>query len=319
MPLYHRAQDDHDKMTDLAVRVGRLKLLNPVLVASGTFGYAEEFTELMDCSKLGGVITKTITMHPRQGNKPPRIVETPSGMLNAIGLQNEGLDDFIARKFPRLQQIKTALIVSIAADTPMALRSMALRLGAAGVAAIELNLSCPNIHAHAAGRRLLVAQDPKATFRFVRAARSGFRGALIAKLSPNVTDIVSIAQAAHRAGADGLSLVNTLYGMSINIETATPRLGNTVGGLSGPAIRPLALKLIFDVAQSVKIPIIGMGGIMTWQDAVECMIAGASAVCIGTANFVDPAASIAVLQGLGRYCARRGIRSVKKLTASIRL
>ncbi len=302
------------------INIGKLKLKNPILVASGTFGYAKEFEELVDLDKLGGIITKTITLKPREGNKPPRIVETPSGMLNSIGLENHGIENFIREKLPYLEKLKTKIIASIQAEEEDELVEIIKRLNDAGVDAIELNLSCPNVKFGVGslefGGNKLIAQDHKATYEFIKKARKSTKRTLIAKLSPNVTDIIEIARAAERAGADGLSLVNTFFGMSIDINTKKPRLGNIYGGLSGPAIRPIALKMVFDVSKNVKIPIIGMGGIMNWQDAVEFIIAGASAVCIGTANFVNPKASLEILDGIKKHMISNKINNIKNLTGS---
>ena len=301
---------------NLSVNIGKLKLKNPILVASGTFGYGKEFEELVDLEKLGGIITKTITLNPRQGNKPPRIVETASGMLNSIGIENKGVENFIKDKLPFLTKLKTKVIVSIQAETPSELAKIIRYLNNTSIDAIELNLSCPNINSQAHN---LIAQDEKATYQFVKAARKATKNVIIAKLSPNVTDVVEIAQAAEEAGADALSLVNTFFGMSIDINTKKPRLGNIYGGLSGPAIKPIALKMVYDVAKNTKIPIIGMGGIMNWQDALEFMVAGASAVCLGTANFVNPKASIEILEGIKRYMADKKINNIKSLIGSINI
>jgi len=322
-------------MPDLSVKIGRLKLKNPVMVASGTFGYAEEFKDFIDFKKLGAIITKTITLKPRQGNPPPRTCETPAGMLNSIGLENPGLEVFLKDKLPGLIKTGSPIIVSIASEAdPGEFAVLAQRLDKIKtVAAIELNISCPNIKSQVAGRpstllgagrsqvcnmRPLISQDAKATYNLVSAVRKVTRKTLITKLSPNVTDIAEIARAAAKAGTDAVSLVNTFYGMSIDIDTRTPRLGNTIGGLSGPAIRPIAVRMAWEAYQKIKIPIIGMGGIMNTQDALEFIIAGASAVCVGTANFINPSASVEIVSGLKKYLQENKIASLNKLIGALR-
>jgi dihydroorotate dehydrogenase (NAD+) catalytic subunit len=322
-------------MPDLSVKIGRLKLKNPVMAASGTFGYAEEFKDFIDFKKLGAIITKTITLKPRQGNPPPRTCETPAGMLNSIGLENPGLEVFLKDKLPGLIKTGVPIIVSIASETnPDEFVILAERLDKIKtVAAIELNISCPNIKSQVAPRlrsgqagrrsqvcnmRPLISQDAKATYNLVSAVRKVTRKTLIAKLSPNVTDISEVARAAEKAGADALSLINTLYGMSIDIDKRASRLGNTIGGLSGPAIKPVALAMVYKVARDVNLPVIGMGGIMDSRDALEFIIAGASAVCVGTANFINPRASIEIVSGLKKYLQKNKIASINKLIGSLR-
>ncbi len=303
----------------LRVALGPLTLPNPVLVAAGTFGYGLEFARAVPLKRLGGVIIKTLTRRPREGNPPPRLVETPSGMLNAVGLQNIGLESFLAEQLPLLRAIGVPIIVSILGETPEELADMARRLeGADGVAAIELNLSCPNITHRSAGLHPgMVAQDPEATAAMVGAARGATRKPLIAKLSPDVTDLAPIAQAAERSGADVLSLVNTFVGMSLDPATRRSRLGMLTGGLSGPAIRPLAVYRVWYTAQSVHIPVIGLGGIVRAEDALEFFLAGASAVAVGTATFADPRAALRVLHGLERYLTRHRIGSLGELRGAI--
>ena len=292
------------------VQIGSLKLKNPVMVASGTFGYAQEFAEYVNLKKLGGIITKTITLHPTQGNPPPRVVETASGMLNAIGLQNQGIENFLEDKMPYLRKLKIPVIVSIGGDSLQDYIKLTKILDRAkGVDALEINISCPNIK----GKNCLVSQDRDATRQLVKRVRGLTNKIVITKLSPNVTDIVAIAKAAEEAGSDALGLVNTFSGMSIDINTKTPRLGNVTGGLSGPAIKPLALRMVWQVAQNVEIPIIGMGGIMNVEDALEFIIAGASAICVGTANLVDPSASEKIVKGLETYLKKNKIKNLKKL------
>jgi dihydroorotate dehydrogenase (NAD+) catalytic subunit len=274
-------------MIDLSVTLGRLHLANPILVASGTFGYAREMAGVVDFAKLGGIIPKTVTAQPRIGNPPPRTVETASGMLNAIGLDNDGIDHFIAHHLPYLRTLPTAIIANIAGKTELEFVMMAEKIGKEpGLAALELNLSCPNVSGG-----VDFATDPEVTRRVISGVRAICPLPLIAKLTPNVTSILPIAAAAAEAGADAVSLVNTFVGMAIDWRRRRPILGNVTGGLSGPAIKPLALRLVWQVARQVKIPIIGIGGISTIDDVMEFLVAGASAVQIGTANFFDPTVS----------------------------
>jgi dihydroorotate dehydrogenase (NAD+) catalytic subunit len=279
---------------DLSVSLGRLTLRNPVLVASGTFGYAREMEGFVDFAKLGGIIPKSVTMLPRAGNPPPRTVETPSGMLNAIGLDNDGLDHFFAHHLPYLRSLPSAIIGNIAGKTADEFPGMAARFTAdCGCVALELNLSCPNVSGGTD-----YATDPDVTRRIVRACRDACPLPLIAKLTPNVTDIVPIARAAAEGGADAVSLINTFVGMAIDWRRKRPVLGNVTGGLSGPAIKPLALRLVWQVAKQKMIPIIGIGGIATIDDVMEFLVAGASAVQLGTVNFYDPTAAMRVVDGL---------------------
>src|SRR6516162_3663830 len=281
-------------MADLSVTLGRLRLANPILVASGTFGYARELAGIVDFGKLGGIIPKTVTRLPRQGNPPPRTVETASGMLNAIGLDNDGIDHFIAHHVPYLRQLPTAIIANIAGKNEQEFIDMAEQIGRVeGLSALELNLSCPNV---AGG--VDFATDPTVTKRVVKEVRSVCPLPIIAKLTPNVTDIVPIAQAAAEAGADAVSLVNTFVGMAVDWRRRRPILGNITGGLSGPAIKPLALRLVWRVARSLTVPVIGIGGIATLDDVMEFLVAGASAVQLGTVNFYDPTAVMRILDGL---------------------
>ncbi len=299
----------------LAVQIGSLTLKNPVLTASGTFGYGDEFGDYVDAAVLGAVVTKTITKEPWPGNAPPRVYETTGGMLNAIGLQNDGVDRFLAEKAPLYKDFPTALIVSVGGHTRAEYAEVIERLDAcAAVSAYELNISCPNIEC----RDRLIAQDPALTRETVTRARRATSKPVIVKLSPNVRDIVEIALAAEEAGADALSLINTLIGMAIDVATRRSVLGHVTGGLSGPAIKPIALRMVWEVAQKVKIPVIGMGGIMTARDAVEFLIAGASAVAVGTANFVNPAACAEVAQGIEVYCKEHKIRDIKELVGSLK-
>jgi len=283
---------------DLSVKIGKLCLRNPVMVASGTFGYAEEFAGFMDLKKLGAVVTKTVTVNPRTGNIPPRTCETPSGMLNSIGLENPGIDNFIKDKLPFLKKLGIPVIVSISAEAdPREFQSLAEKLESIdSVSAIELNISCPNMQ-----KDKLISQDARETYSVVKTVRGLTVKCLIAKLSPNVTSIAEIALAAEEAGSDAVSMVNTLSGMSIDVKKRSPKIGSWAGGLSGPAIRPVAVRMVWEAYKKIKIPIIGMGGIMDSESALEFIIAGASAVSIGTANFVNPATSLEIISGLRRY------------------
>lgn len=283
-------------MADLSVALGRLRLANPILVASGTFGYAKEMAGLVDFAKLGGIVPKTVTAAPRAGNTPPRTVETASGMLNAIGLDNDGLEHFLAHHLPYLRTLPTAIIGNIAGKTEDEFVQMAGRVHDAGqgLSALELNLSCPNVSGG-----LDFATDPDVTRRIVRRCRDACPDLpLIAKLTPNVTDVTVMAKAAADGGADAVSAVNTFVGMAIDWRKRKPILGNVSGGLSGPAIKPLALRAVWRIAKAVPIPIVGVGGIATIDDAMEFIVAGASAVQIGTANFYDPTASVRIVDAL---------------------
>ena len=288
---------------------------NPVMTASGTFGYAQEFEQYMNLNRLGALVVKTITRLPRAGNPPPRIVETPSGMLNAIGLQNVGIEAFIRDKLPYLRTLKPPLIVNVAGESIEDFRDLTKRIGdQEGVAGIELNISCPNVTGG-----LDFSVDPKLAYRVVSAAREATTLPIIPKLSPNVTDIAAIARAVAEAGADAISLINTLVGMAVDVRTHRPRIGNVTGGLSGPAIRPIAVRMVWQVAQSVRLPIIGMGGIVTAEDALEFLIAGATAVAVGTANFIDPTATTKVIQGLEHHCAASGVADIRQLIGSLQI
>ncbi|MDP2927942.1 MAG: dihydroorotate dehydrogenase [Candidatus Omnitrophota bacterium] len=303
------------KKPNLSVKIGNLDLKNPIMVASGTFGYAEEFEDLIDLRKLGAIVTKTITLKGRQGNLPPRTCETPAGMLNSIGLENPGIDKFIREKLPFLKKLGIPVIVSIAAEeTPDEFVILVKRLDQIPeISAIELNISCPNLQ-----KDKLISQDAKATFELVSAVRKFTEKCLITKLSPNVTSITQIALAAQSAGADALALINTLGGMSIDVNKRTPKLGAWVGGLSGPAIRPVAVKMVWEAYNKIKIPIIGMGGIMDTESALEFFIAGATAVSVGTANFVDPQASLEIIAGLQQYMMDNNMQNLSSLTGRLK-
>ena len=302
-------------MVNLAVKIGRLKLKNPVMVASGTFGM--EYGELVDINSLGAFVAKTITLKGRQGNPPPRVVETASGMLNSIGLENKGLDDFIKDKLPKLGKLQRPISASIAGEDEKEFAQLAKALGKAKrIGALELNLSCPNIKYGLKER--LIAQDEDATYKTVAAVRKATGLTIIAKLSPNVTDITKIAKAAEAGGADAVSLVNTFLGMAVDIDTRSPILGNITGGLSGPAIKPLALRMVYEAHKKIKIPIIGIGGITDYKDAVEFILSGARAVQVGTANFIDPKATSEIISGLKRYMANNKIKDISELIGALR-
>jgi dihydroorotate dehydrogenase (NAD+) catalytic subunit len=269
----------------------------------------------MDLNRLGALVVKTITRLPRAGNPPPRIVETPAGMLNAIGLQNLGIEAFIREKLPYLRKLEPPLIVNVAGESVEDFRDLTKRISdQEGVAGIELNISCPNV---AGG--LDFSTDPNLAYRVVKAARDATHLPLIPKLSPNVTDIVAIARAVADAGADAISLINTLVGMAIDVRTRRPKLANVTGGLSGPAIRPVAVRMVCQVAQAVRLPIIGMGGIVTAEDALEFLIAGATAVAVGTANFIDPTAPVKVIEGLEQFCAANGIPDICQFIGGLQI
>lgn len=295
---------------NLSVDIAGIKMKNPVMVASGTFGYGEEYCTFFDLSELGAIVTKSITLRPRQGNRPPRIAETPSGMLNAIGLQNVGLDAFISEKMPFLRTLGIPIIVSISGEDETEYIEIAERLSQiADVSGLEINISCPNV----AKGGMQFGSDSQMTYELINSLRCATNLPLIVKLSPNVTDIVEIAKSAEQAGADALSLINTFLGMSIDIKSRKPKLGNITGGLSGPAIRPIAVRMVWQVFNVVKIPLIGMGGIMNADDALEFIIAGATAVSIGTANFVNPTTAIEVIKGIEEYMQKNEFSDINDL------
>lgn len=299
---------------DLSVGIGKLRLKNPVVTASGTFGYGEEYSEFIDLNRLGAVVVKGLSLSPKEGNSPPRIVETAAGMLNAIGLQNIGIENFIKEKLPFLRQFNTPVIANFFGDSVGEYVEAAKRLSAAeGIHGLEINISCPNKEAE----WCIFGTDPRVTFEVVSAVRDATALPLIVKLSPNVTDISAMARAAEEAGADAVSLINTITGMAIDITTRRPKLGNITGGLSGPAVKPIALRMVWEVYRSVKIPVIGMGGIMTGSDAIEFFLAGATAVAVGTANFINPGATIKVLEGIEAYMKKNRVSSIKELTGGM--
>lgn len=300
---------------DLSVALGPLKLKNPVMTASGTFGFGSEWADFYDLSRLGAIMVKAVTVKPRLGNPMPRMVETPAGTLNAIGLQNPGLDAFIAEKMPYLRQFDCPVIVNIAADRMEEYNLLAERLDAVpGVAALEVNISCPN---QACGG-IEFGIDPELTRQVIASVRARTRLPLIAKLSPNVTDITVLARAAEEGGADILSLVNTFVGTAIDIKRRKFKLANRTGGLSGPCIKPLALCMVWRVASAVRLPVIGMGGICNADDAVEFLLAGASAVAVGTINFVNPNAAMEIIAGIEKYLVTHHAHSVQEIIGTVR-
>lgn len=301
-------------MADLNVNIGELKMKSPVMTASGTFGYGEEFTDFIDIARIGGIVIKGTTLHKREGNLYPRMVETPSGMLNAVGLQNKGVDYFVERIYPRIKDVQTNIIVNVSGSAIEDYVKTAEILNELDkISAIELNISCPNVKQGG----MSFGVSAKAASEVVKAVRSAYKKTLIVKLSPNVTDITEIARAAEESGADSISLINTLLGMAIDAERKRPVLSTITGGLSGPAVKPVALRMVWQVSNVVNIPVIGMGGIMNWKDAVEFMLAGASAVQIGTANFVDPRVTIQVEDGINNYLDRHGYNSVKEIIGAL--
>jgi len=302
--------------TDLSLNLAGLALKNPVMTASGTFGWGVEYEDFLDLSGLGAIVVKATTLHPRPGNPPPRVTETPAGMLNAIGLQNPGVEAVIAEKLPPLQRLGTPVIVNIAGDSLADYAAVARRLTESGLCdALEINASCPNCERGG----MLFGLAPAALAELVRAVRAATDLPLITKLSPNVTDIVPLAAAAVEAGSDALSLINTLVGIAIDVEQRRPKLGNITGGLSGPAIRPVAVRMVWQVAAAgLGVPIIGMGGIMNARDALEFLLAGANAVAIGTGTFVTPETCMEVVAGLEAYCARHGVTRLQELVGAAR-
>jgi len=303
-------------MANLNINIGKLQLKNPVMTASGTFGYGTEYSDFMDISRIGGIFVKGTTIRERQGNAYPRMAETPSGMLNAVGLQNKGVDYFINHIYPTIKDIDTNIIVNVSGSTIEDYVETAEKLNSLEkIPAIELNISCPNVKegGMAFGTSCLSAAQ------VVRKVRRAYKNELIVKLSPNVTDISEIALAVEAEGADSVSLINTLLGMAINAEKRKPILSTVTGGLSGPAVKPIALRMVWQVAQAVKIPVIGLGGIMNATDAIEFMLAGASAIQIGTANFIDPTVSVKVVDGINEYLDRHGFKSVTDIIGALEI
>ena len=302
-------------MADLTTHIGEyLVLKNPVMTASGTFGYGLEYTDLMDISRLGAIIVKGTTAESRQGNPYPRMAETPAGMLNAVGLQNRGVDYFVDKIYPAIRSIDTAMIVNVGGSTVETYVECAEKIAALDdIPAIELNISCPNVKQGGMGFGLCASSAAEV----VRAVRRVYPRTLIVKLSPNVTDITEIARAVEAEGADAVSLINTLLGMAVDAERRRPILSTVTGGLSGPCVKPVALRMVWQTAKAVCIPVIGLGGIASWRDAVEFMLAGATAVQIGTSNFVDPTVSLKVIDGIAAYCERHGFHHASELVGAL--
>lgn len=301
-------------MADLSINIGNLKMSNPVMTASGTFGYGIEFQDFVELEKIGGIIVKGTTLHPREGNPYPRMAETPMGMLNAVGLQNKGVHYFVNHIYPTIKDIKTNMIVNVSgsqiedyAETARIINELE------NIPAIELNISCPNVKQGG----MAFGVTPQGAAEVIGAVRKVYNKTLIVKLSPNVTDITEIARAAEGAGADSVSLINTLLGMAIDAEKRKPILSTVTGGMSGAAVKPIALRMVWQVAKAIKIPIIGLGGIMNWKDAIEFLLAGASAIQIGTANFIDPAVTIKVSEGINNYLDHHKYTSVREIIGAL--
>ncbi|TET04200.1 MAG: dihydroorotate dehydrogenase [Candidatus Atribacteria bacterium] len=305
--------------SNLEVEIGGIKLKNPVMTASGTFGYGQEYAPFVDLNKLGAMILKGITLKSKMGNPPPRVIETPSGMLNTIGLQNVGVEMLIKEKLPYLQKFNTPVIINVSGDTIEEYVELVRRLGEIseemGVAGLEVNISCPNVKKGG----MVWGTDAHSTYKLINSIRKATSLPLIVKLTPNVTDIKTIAQAAEEAGADALSLINTLVGMTVDVDSHKPKLANVSGGLSGPAVKPVALWLVWQVFQTVNIPVIGIGGIIKVEDALEFIIAGARAIEIGTANFVNPRVTIEIIEGIEKYLIENNIKDINELVGSLKI
>jgi len=303
-------------MANLNINIGKLQLKNPVMTASGTFGYGSEYSDFLDLSRIGGIIVKGTTIRARQGNPYPRMAETYSGMLNAVGLQNKGVDYFVNHIYPTVKDIDTNIIVNVSGSTVEEYVETAERLNSLEmIPAIELNISCPNVKEGG----MAFGTNCVSAAQVVKAVRRVYKNELIVKLSPNVTDISEIALAVEAEGADSVSLINTLLGMAINSEKRVPVLSTITGGLSGPAVKPIALRMVWQVAQAVKIPVIGLGGIMNAADAIEFMLAGATAIQIGTANFIDPTVTIKVIDGINEYLDRHHFKSVNEIIGALEI
>ena len=302
-------------MADLNVKINNLRLKNPVMTASGTFGYGLEFADLVPLDGIGGIIVKGTTLHPREGNDYPRMAETAQGMLNCVGLQNKGVDYFVKNIYPQIKDIDTNMIVNVSGSSPADYAECARRIDALDrIPAIEVNISCPNVKD--GGMAFGVTCEGAASV--VRAVRAAYHKTMIVKLSPNVTDVSSIAKACEAEGADAVSLINTLMGMAIDIEHRCPNLSIRTGGLSGPAVKPVAVRMVYDVAHAVNIPVVGLGGIMTAEDAIEFFMAGATAIEVGTANFIDPTATIKIRDGISTWLDRHGCKSLSEIIGVVR-
>jgi len=297
---------------DLKVEIGRLKLKNPVLVASGTFGYGREYAPFLDLNILGGIVVKGISLKERSGNPPPRLVEVPCGLINAIGLENVGIERFLKEKLPFLKTIDTKIIVNIFGDSIEEYALLAEKLEKSGVDALELNISCPNIK-----DGLVFGKDKRLAAKVTKAVRNVTDLPIIVKLTPEVTDIVAIAREVINSGADGVSLINTFPAMAVDVNTRRPRLSNITGGLSGPCLKPISLKMVWDIVRTLNIPTVGIGGIFTAQDALEYLIVGAKAVQIGTANFINPKVSVEVLEGIKSYLKNNGFKDINDVIGSL--
>lgn len=301
-------------MVNLNVKIGTLELKNPVMTASGTFGYGEEFSDFIDLNRLGGYIVKGTTLEPRQGNDYPRMVETPSGMLNAVGLQNKGVEYFISEIYPRIKHYDSELLVNVSGAKIEDYVGVCNRLQeSTDIRGIEVNISCPNVKQGG----MAFGTTCEGAAAVTRAVRKAFDGTVIIKLSPNVTDIAEIAKAVEAEGADAVSLINTLMGMSIDVERMRPHLSTITGGLSGPAVRPVAVRMVWQVAKAVNIPVVGLGGIMNGRDAMEFILAGASAIEVGTANFIDPAVTVKIVDYIEDFCIRHGVKDINELVGAI--
>lgn len=298
---------------DMSVNIAGIRLKNPVMTASGTFGFGEEYGEYYDLNRLGAVVVKGLTLRPRKGNPPPRTCETPAGMLNSVGLQNPGVDFFLEKELPRLLDRGACVIANISGASVDEYCLMMEKLSQSGVAAVELNLSCPNVKEGG----IAFGLKPDLVYEVTRRVKECGQKPVIVKLSPNVTDIVEIALAAAEGGGDAVSLINTLLAMDIDVWSRRPVLGNTYGGLSGPAVKPVALRMVHQVAGAVDIPVIGMGGILDWYDAVQFILAGAKAVAVGTANFVNPLAPVEIIEGIERYLVKQGFTSVEDMVGAL--
>jgi dihydroorotate dehydrogenase (NAD+) catalytic subunit len=302
------------KRPDMSVEIAGIKMRNPVMTASGTFGYGSEFVDYMDLESIGAIITKGLSLRPKAGNRTPRIVETPGGMLNAIGLQNVGIEAFIEEKVPFLRTVNTPVIVNLYGNSLEEYGELAHRLDKiTEVAGVEVNISCPNVRQGG----IVFGTDPKAAYQVVKLVRESTIKPVIVKLSPNVTDIVEMARACEEAGADALSLINTLTGMAVDLQKRRPVLANVTGGLSGPAIKPVALRMVWQVARAVKLPVIGIGGIISATDALEFIVAGATAIQVGTASFLDPSAAQTIARDMERYLAENRISGIREMIGAL--